>query len=137
MMTRLSRFCLASAAAFGVSGTAQLGGCAAQRAPARPAPVNHIVFIKLHDAEAAEALLADADETLASIPAVSAYAAGPHIDTGRETVIHDYDVGFYIGFDSLAEYEEYVTHPQHTAFIERWRSRIESLRVYDVYDDTP
>jgi len=118
-------------------------GCAtpatpvAEVRPTRPAYISHIVLISLRDPADADELLADSERILASIPGVVSFAAGPHFDTGRDSVIDDYDIGLYIGFDSEARYLEYVEHPDHIAYVEKWRPRLESLRVYDIGDPTP
>jgi len=110
-------------------------GCASQ-AP-RPAVINHVVFVELQDPADRSELIADSDTSLAVIPGVVSYAAGPPLDTGRGTVLSDYDVGLYIGFDSTEAYSRYVEHPSHTAFVTRWRPRLRALRVYDFVDRTP
>lgn len=108
-----------------------------QYMPRRPAPISHIVFIKLSDPAEADALLAECDEKLAAIPGVLRYAAGKHLDTGRANVDGDYDAGLYIGFRSEADYAVYVSHPNHVLLVEKWRPRSQWMRVYDVYDPTP
>lgn len=117
-----------------------LSGCAHRSgelssAP-RPALVNHVVFISLNDPADAPALIADCDARLATVPFASSYYAGQHVDTGRDTVINDYDVGIFIGFDSLEDYAAYVEHPQHVALVSDWRPKIKALIVRDVLDET-
>lgn len=111
-----------------------LGGCVSTGSPRPVAAISHVVFVSLADPARADALLSDADASLACIPGVAAYAAGPHIDTGRSTVLHDYDIGMVIGFDSEADYAAYVTHPDHVAFVARWKPALTALRVYDIHD---
>lgn len=96
-----------------------------------------MVFVKLADPSDAAELIADSDRMLGTIPSVRSYYCGRHIDTGRETVIADYDVGAYMGFASEAGYAAYVSDPGHVAFVEKWRPRLEWLRVYDIYDPSP
>jgi len=112
-----------------------LTGCASTAT--RPALISHVVFVDLQDPGDIPELIADSDATLAHIPGVVSYAAGPPIDTGRDTVLDDYHVGLYIGFDSEAAYTGYVTHPDHVGFVARWRPRLTALRVYDFQDDSP
>ncbi len=76
----------------------------------------------------------DCDRLLRPIQSVRSFAAGPHIETGRESVLSDYDVGLVIGFDTVDGYAEYVEHPLHVELVETWRSRIAAIRVYDIYD---
>ena len=117
------------------SGCASNGGDG--RLPSRPASISHIVLISLNDLADADALLADCDARLTRIPSGVAYAAGKHVDTGRENVLADYDVGLYIGFDSLDGYAAYVEHPDHVGFVNDWRPRIRRLDIRDVLDDSP
>ena len=113
-------------------------GCTAPngRAP-RPAVVNHVVFIKLVNPDDADALISAADSVLPFIPGVVSYYAGEHIETGRDNVVQDYDIGAYIGFDSVQAYEAYVSHPDHVRLVEQWQPRLEWLHVYDIEDPTP
>lgn len=127
---------------------AGLGGCACpsgsmnpalQEAPrTAPAPgrINHVVFFELDDPSDAPALIAEALE-LGQIPGVTSCYAGRHIDTGRDTVRQDYDVGFFVAFNSEEAYASYVSHPDHVALVEKWRPRLRAggLRVYDVLDE--
>lgn len=103
----------------------------------RPAIISHVVFVVLQDPADYDELIADSDATLAHIPGVASYAAGPPLDTGREEVTADYDLGIYIGFDSEEAYSGYVTHPNHTALVARWQPRLTALRIYDFHDVTP
>jgi hypothetical protein len=111
------------------------GGCAA-RTPTRPALISHVVFVTLSDPTLADAVIADCDRQLATIPGVVSYAAGPHLDTGRDNVDGNYDVGLYIGFDSREAYARYVDHPQHLALLAKWKSAVTSLRIHDVVDES-
>jgi len=113
-----------------------VGGCAGN--PPRPARINHLAFFKLVDPADAAELIADCDARLAPIPGIVAYACGTHLDTRRGARVDgDYDVGFYVGFDRLADYEAYVTDPEHVAMVEKWRPRWQWIRVHDVLDESP
>lgn len=107
------------------------GAMDAARAPGR---INHVVFFDLKDPADADALIAESLK-LGAIPGVTSCYAGRHIDTGRDTVRQDYDVGFFVAFDSEEAYASYVAHPDHVALVERWRPRLTALRVYDVLDE--
>ena len=100
-----------------------------------PAKIGHIVFVTLKDPSHADALRRDADYMLGNIPSVTTYACGSHLDTGRSTVLNDYTIAIYLGFDSESGLAEYVAHPQHVEFVEKWKPRLESLRVYDMLDE--
>jgi len=124
----------AAACAIALAAAALPAGCAST--PPRPARINHVVFFTLANPADADALIRECDERLATIPGITSYYCGPPLDTGRETVLADYDVGFYVGFDSLDDYENYIEHPQHQAMVADWRPRLESLHVRDVVDET-
>ena len=111
-----------------------LGACAAPSPPRRPAPILHLVWFQLHDPADAEGLLADCEDLLEPIPSVVCYAAGRHLDIGRDNVDADYDLALLVGFDDVDGYQAYLTHPDHLLLIERWGERIESYRVQDVLD---
>lgn len=130
--------CLAFAvAAIVLASCAHDGRRSDSAAPPRPARINHVVFFKLTDSAETDALLADCDQLLAPIPVVRSYFSGRHIDTGRPSVESNYDAAVYLGFDSEQDYAAYVEHPSHVALVERWRPRLQWLRVYDVLDETP
>ncbi len=112
--------------------TTLLGGCAIDPTPRPVAAISHVVFVDLADPADADALLAEARAVLSAIPSVTAFSAGTHLDTGRPTVLGDYDVGMILGFDDTAGLNAYVLHPDHVAFVERWRPRLTGLRVYDI-----
>jgi len=116
---------------------AGLAACASTHPARPPAAISHIVLIELADPRLAGELIEDSHASLATIPSVTSFAAGRHIDTGRDTVLADYDVGLYVGFDSEADYAAYVEHPKHVRLVERWKPRIDAMRVYDVLDETP
>ncbi|MEM7227490.1 MAG: Dabb family protein [Planctomycetota bacterium] len=103
----------------------------------RPARINHPVFVKLIDAADRDAFIRDCDRLLPSIPGVVSYYCGVHFDAGRDSVIKDYDVGLYVGFETAEAYAMYVDHPQHVELVTSWRSRLEWLKVYDVIDVDP
>ena len=135
-------------------GTVALSGCASshkasrdhrdhadtpapQAATQRPAPILHMVFIRLRDPLDTAAASRDCLETAERIPSITSAFAGLHLDTGRESIVRDYDVCFTLGFADRAGLEAYVVHPEHVALVERWGSRIEWLRIYDAQDVRP
>jgi hypothetical protein len=106
-----------------------------QRAPAQaPAMIGHIVFVQLADPADYHAILHDSDWMLGTIPPVATYAAGKHLDTGRSTIRSDYDLAIYLGFNSEQDLREYVAHPQHIGYVDKWKPKLKSLRVYDMID---
>lgn len=107
-----------------------------QTAP-RPAPIMHLVYVKLVDPGEAAALVADADRMLGTIPSVTSYFCGLHKETGRPTIEADYDVAMGIGFADLEGYQRYIDDPAHRRFVEAWKPRCAWLRIHDVEDLTP
>jgi len=105
-------------------------GCAGPRSPGK---ISHVVFVELKSPTDAGELL-EASRVLAEIDGVVSFSAGPHIDTGRDSVLHDYDIGMVIGFDSERDYAAYVADPIHTGFVREWKPRLKALRVYDIHD---
>ena len=106
--------------------------------PTRPARINHLAFFQLKNRGDAAELIADCDAQLSKIHGVCSYYAGKHLDTGRGVRVDgDYDVGFYVGFNSEEQYAAYVDHPSHVAIVEKWRPRWEWIRVHDVIDESP
>ncbi len=120
----------------GVVGVVALGGCAGADGDVAPAPgrINHVVFFKLLDPAGADELITACDTMAGEIPVIVSSYAGRHVDTGRDTVDGDYDVGFYVGFDSEASYAAYVEHPAHQELVAIWGPRLQWWRVYDVLD---
>lgn len=127
--TTAGSVCLLGAVLLGVTGCG--GGQSL-----RPARISHVVFFKLEDPDKRAALLADCDRLLPTIPGVVSYAAGRHLDVGRDSVDGDYDVGLCIGFETEADYAAYVEHPLHTELVATWKPELGWLRVYDVLDET-
>ena len=105
--------------------------------PPRPALINHLAFFKLIDAENSRSLIEDCEAMAASIPGIVSFYAGVHLETGRETIDSDFDVGFYVGFDSEQAYADYVAHDAHVALVAAWRPQLQWLRVHDVIDHSP
>lgn len=104
----------------------------------RPAAISHFVFAKLKNPDDASELIADCDAMLGTLPMVAAYACGRHLDTGRGAPVDaNYDVGMYMGFATVEDYNAYVDHPSHVAIVTKWQPRWEWLRVQDVSDPTP
>ena len=96
-----------------------------------------MVFFKLNDPADADELIADCDTELATIPSVVSYYAGRHIELERANVDSNYDVGLYLGFMSVEAYDRYLKHGNHENIVNKWGSRLESIRIHDVLDETP
>lgn len=104
-----------------------LGACAS-----KPAPIQHVVLAQLKDPADAAALLADSDKSLSDIPGVASYMSGTHLDIGRAGIDSGYSAALVIGFRSVEDYRGYLDHPAHIALVERWKPRMEWLRIYDI-----
>ncbi|MHC4303415.1 MAG: Dabb family protein [Planctomycetota bacterium] len=106
-------------------------------APSRPARINHVVFFALNDPDDAGELIRDCTSMRTTVPGIVSSYAGTQLDTAREGVASDYDVGFYVGFMSEDDYQTYLDHPAHLEVVKKWRPRLRRLQVYDVIDETP
>lgn len=95
--------------------------------------INHVVFFELMNPEDSEELIRDCYWLLWNPGTTSGYA-GKHYDIGRESVMQDYDVGFFIAFKSEDAYRAYIEHPTHVGLVEKWKPRCISIRVYDIGD---
>ncbi|MCC7390541.1 MAG: Dabb family protein [Phycisphaerales bacterium] len=102
--------------------------------PATPASLNHLVFFKLKNPAEADALVTESRETLGRIPGVISLFAGRHLDAGRPSVETAYDACVYVGFADAGDYAAYLTHPEHTSLVSRWKDRFEWFKVYDIHD---
>jgi hypothetical protein len=114
-----------------------LGACAVGRetvGPLRPAPILHLVYFHLQDPTQAEDLLMDCQQQLASIPGVVSYAAGMHLETGRDSVDGDYDLALLVGFADVEAYQDYLVHANHLELLATWRDRLASYTIHDVLD---
>lgn len=98
-----------------------------------PGKINHVVFFELRDQTQKDELIDDCYELL-QIPGVTSGYVGTHYEVGRENVITDYDVGFFVAFDSEDGYKEYLEHPDHVSLVEKWKPKCDQIRVYDVGD---
>ena len=84
------------------------------------------------------ALIHDCNELLTKIPGIVAGWAGTRLGSGApEDPDYEYDVSFYAGFMSQADYDAYLKHPSHDEAAAKWGSHLRWLRVHDVLDDTP
>jgi hypothetical protein len=136
-MLRASVLALSSLALGACAGLCPFAATDAALAP-RPAPILHLVYFTLADAEPPEAvaeLLADCERWLRPIDGVVAYAAGRHLDIGRDNVSGDYDLALFIGFDDEASYRAYLVDPAHLELIAKWQSRWAGVTIHDVLDE--
>ena len=99
---------------------------------ARAAPLLHLVLFHLEEPADAPALAADCARLLTTIPTVVSYAAGTHVDIGRDTVVSDYDLALRVGFDDVEGYRVYLEHPAHLELLALWKGRLASYEIYDL-----
>lgn len=118
-----------------ISGMNPEGGNPLLEIAPRPGRINHVVLMKLKDPAEAGALIRECRERLATIPCVESAFTGRHGDFGRSNIDGEYDVGFFVAFDTREDYMEYVDHPEHTSLVKRWKPRFEWIRIHDVVDE--
>lgn len=113
--------------------TTALLGCVTSHPPFDPGTINHVVLITLEDPADAEALQTDCDRMLATIPSVTVYACGRHVETGRSSAVNtDYSLGLLVSFEDMKGYQTYLDHPSHLRLLEKWKSRFSDLTIYDI-----
>ncbi len=105
-----------------------LAGCAAKSSPTA---IHHLLFIELKDHGESTSLKDDCDKLLKPIPGVIGYSCGRHVDTGRAAVDSNYDLALEVVFADRSAYQAYLVHANHTALVERWKSRFASMRRFD------
>ena len=133
----LPLLCLSTGCVVAIGNTATTDSSAARfhgtLAP-RAALIHHVVFIRLQDPADTDALIADCDRLLPTIPGVVRYWRGTHFDMGRANVIGDYSVGLEVAFETREAYRTYLEHPQHIELVETWKPRWSGATIYDVWD---
>ena len=114
-----------------------LAGCRSHdETPRRISRINHIVLIKLQDPDLTEMLVSDCRNRLERIPSVAGAYTGRHGDFGRSGVDDDYDVGFFVSFETDEDYRSYLEHPDHVGLVGEWKPKFEWIRIHDVVDET-
>jgi hypothetical protein len=104
------------------------------------APIYHIVLVDLIDTvtEAEiEALIADGEHSISSIPGVCSVDIGLKLRDDRDVHIGDYDLAVYVQLGYAAALDAYGSHPNHQAFLERQRHLWSSIRVIDFSGSAP
>ena len=129
-MTRFKNPCLSGAL---LALMLPLLGCASPRRPFDPGLISHVVLITLEDPEDAGALQNDCEQMLSTIPNVTVYACGRHVDTGRNAAVDGaYTLGLLVCFEDMPNYKAYLEHPGHVALVEKWKPKFSNLKIYDV-----
>ena len=117
------------------SGCSSAGKSSDNHLRAAAGAINHLVLFELRDQAYAEELIADCDRLVAAVGNLRSYFRGRHLDTGRPIVRDDYHVAFMVSFSSREELMRYGQHPMHLELAGKWKPRLASMRVYDIYDD--
>jgi Stress responsive A/B Barrel Domain len=80
---------------------------------------SHVVLYKSFrgNPQAATMILFEAERLLSQIPGIKALDTGLVIDNGRAVGNISYDVMLNIIFYSAKDYEQYMKHPWHVAFV--------------------
>lgn len=105
--------------------------------PTQIAPILHVVFVRLKDPLDTAALADDSLAMVEQVPSIRAAFVGLHLETGRESVVRDYDLCLTLTFDDAEGYEAYLAHPAHTAILAKWGGRIEWIKISDARDVRP
>ncbi|MCC5788059.1 MAG: Dabb family protein [Opitutales bacterium] len=83
-------------------------------------------------ADAADKLLAGANELLPSIPGVVSFHAGKMVPSERPVVEQSYQVALNIVLESAEAEKAYQSHPNHKAFVEDYfKPLCIKLQVFD------
>lgn len=115
--------------------TAFLSGCSIWCQPgAESAPFVHVVLFKTGaespDAASA-ALMRDIRELLAPLPTVRGIWVGRPAPTDTRPIVDaNYDVGLLLVFDDQEGLQDYLDHPLHVQFAEKYDTTCE-VRVFD------
>jgi hypothetical protein len=128
MIVRLSFIALL---AFTCNGCISLRvGCGA----ADPPPVNHIVMCWLKDSgnAAHRVQLVEVSKSFLEIPGVREVRVGPVIGSDREIVDDSFDIAIFMTFDSVADMDAYIVHPDHAAAVkDKLKPLVSKIIVYD------
>lgn len=115
-----------------------LGACATPQHS--PATVNHVVLVWFKDSVSASEIINIRTHSLAlqSIPGVLSIQAGSAILSERPIVDDSFDLGLVMTFDSAEAMHEYLIHPRHKAFVNRYiKGKVKRLQVYDIRAEAP
>ena len=64
--------------------------------------------------------------------AVETIWVGTPVDTGRDAVDGDYEVGLCVGFETMEGLQEYLQDPRHLELVALWKPRATGFRIFDV-----
>ena len=93
--------------------------------------VQHVVLVELDDPALAPEMMRDMQAAFPNIPTLRHWSAGPHIDTGRTTVLRWYTLGILEQFDSVADYQAYLKDARHEALVKKWKPHWKRVEMFD------
>ncbi|MDO9087220.1 MAG: Dabb family protein [Anaerolineaceae bacterium] len=71
-------------------------------------------------------------ETLIKIPSVLTGYYGKPADTNRPVIDRSYSFGLMLGFQGMAEHDQYQIDPIHRAFVENNSHKWDKVLIYDI-----
>jgi hypothetical protein len=95
---------------------------------------SHVVIFwtHRHAANAADELIAGANQLLPPIPGVIQFHVGKMVPSHRPVVDQSYQVALNLIFPTKKAQDDYQTHPAHLEFVEKYVKRLaEKVLVYD------
>ncbi|MCX8158030.1 MAG: Dabb family protein [Verrucomicrobiae bacterium] len=95
---------------------------------------SHVVIFWTNPArpEAADALVAGAEQYLRPIPGIVHFHVGKMVPSGRAVVEQSYAVGLNLVFPDKATQDAYQVHPLHVEFVEKvFKPNCTRVVVYD------
>jgi Stress responsive A/B Barrel Domain len=94
---------------------------------------SHIVIFWTDPGEpnAADLVIAGAQQYLASLPGIVNFHAGRMARSHRDLVDQTYQVGLNIQFETKQAQDDYQNHPRHLEFIDKCKSLWTKVVVYD------
>jgi len=99
--------------------------------------VNHVVlcWLKQPANDADRNQIVEISRSLQKIPGVLDVRVGKAIPSDRKIVDDSFDVGIYFSFESVADMERYLKHPQHISAVKNVLAPLTSkIVVYDFYE---
>lgn len=95
---------------------------------------SHVVIFWTDPAkpEAADAVIAGANQFLKGIPGITQFHIGKMVGSHRPVVDQSYQVALNTAFASKQAQDEYQVHPEHLKFVEQYvKPFVKKVVVYD------
>jgi hypothetical protein len=103
----------------------------------RVAPLTHVVLFDLEDPSDIEPLKADIDGLLSRFSGIGTYSFGHAIDGDDPRRVTEYDVACSMTFPNPIDLGRYREWDEHRALIEKWKSRLLSVKTADFIAQNP